>query len=861
MAKESFLPPKAPMPSQGNFTPVSKRRLRPPPDLVLKATKPTTAYPNDGSEPASNCQTCSKTLSRNLHLCDDCQIWNDAHHVFECLGEHDRWAKLNPILLGQVLARKDCMVCRAIGEAALESLEIDSQSVQHQLLEVEIQSYGPFCLLPDQYATLNPALLQKQGLHRIDPNDMRLAGSSVFSETPKPETTITLRAVVYFVMVAPMGSHLRSQYPHIDECRSPRKSKENSKWSDNFYLGIYRSIDPESYPHDIIQPTFGLQVDLTYGNDQTKLSAVERWSDMYIDTAKFLELSEICKKQHEKKRSVGEGRLKTCSLDSGYGQLPAGFRAIDTRNQCIVDLPVAPLVSYVALSYTWGGTSGCKELQLERSNCQDLYEVGSLLRLGGIPDLILDAIKFCADIGERYLWVDRLCIVQDDSESKMQQINAMDRIYHMASLTVVAAVPPGMGLPGVVGRPRRSPTLNHSRRFHPKLRIVMDNFRYTVLDSFWNTRGWTFQERILSRRAIYITEWQAYWICARSAVQEEIGDFGASYNPWDLHKFSTYATTVAEYTTRNLTFGSDILNAFAGIGNQFAKMMEKPLVYGLPQRFLARALLWINDNDLSQRSDVGNIPSWSWAAWEGRSLYDFNSGMEKLTIGTLVRFYLYQSDRGMRRIDEDEVWFFRKVNLDTLEQLPKVDPLYPEMRFMPDFNTAEDDWRACLHNPWSVAMHGPIDHVQVPGLETRTALVFNTTSALVTLRIPTIVNAAQLPGFVRLEILDDMGVVVGQTARILQTWAETNLDLSAKHEIIVVAAGLPSEASRHAQLYSTLHVSGEIQDPRTEDSAWYLHVMLIRRDKADFASRLGIGAVEMRRWNNCKPEWRTIILV
>lgn len=109
------------------------------------------------------------------------------------------------------------------------------------------------------------------------------------------------------------------------------------------------------------------------------------------------------------------------------------------------------------------------------------------------------------------------------------------------------------------------------------------------------------------------------------------------------------------------------LNLSAGIGNRFAKLLEKPLIYALPERFFAPGLLRINDNDFSQRIDVCKIPSWPWAAWEGQSLYDLNLGIEKLTAGTLVRFYLYNPESGLHNINEDEFWFFRRVNLGALE--------------------------------------------------------------------------------------------------------------------------------------------------------------------------------------------------
>lgn len=856
MDEESVLQPKGLASALNTTIRGGKSRLRPPPGLVLKATKPATIYPNDGSNSASNCQTCCKSLPRNPELCDNCQIWNDAHHVFECLRDLAALEKQQPLRLGKILARKFCMMCRTVGEAALESLHTEDPSIQKQISDVEIQNYGPFCLIPDQYAALNPELLQKHGLHRIESADVRLSEPPVRSESTGLESPITIRTTVYIVMVAPLGSGLRRQFPHLDEYKILQKEKEH--WSDDKHLGLHRSID--SYKHDILQPTFGLQIDLTWGKDHTRLAAVSRWADTYIDTAKFIEISKLCSVQHEERRRIGDHWFPKCSLSPDHEQLPAGFKAIDTHNQCVVDLPVAPLQSYVALSYTWGGTSGVKELQLERGNCKNLHEQGSLQKFDGIPDLILDAIKFCADMGEQYLWVDRLCIVQDDLDSKMHQINAMDRIYRMASFTLVAAVPPGIGLPGVAGRPRKANISNHSRIFHPKLRFFKDNFTSTVFKSIWNTRGWTYQEYMLSRRAIYITEWQAYWICLRHAFQEEIGEFGANYNPKEFYNFRTYATTVSSYTERILTFESDILNAFAGVGNQFAKEMGKPLLYGLPEQHFARALLWEHASDVQKRYDAIDIPTWSWAAWRGRCGYDLNSKGDSLRVGTLVRFYVYDRESELRRILEDEIWFFKNLDFDTLGVLPVVNPLYPEMRFMPSSTDTGNEWRVSMQSPWTVSSKDTISIADVAGLQEPGRLIFRTTSASVRLRMPTLLNYTLSSDYTKLDICNHREEVVGQMSQLPQLWIDANLDLNQQHEIIVIAAGVASEIARYAQTHTTLHVSGGTQQPRTGDSLWYLHVMLVSRDNDGVARRVGIGIVEMESWNRCRPEWRTVVL-
>lgn len=95
-------------------------------------------------------------------------------------------------------------------------------------------------------------------------------------------------------------------------------------------------------------------------------------------------------------------------------------------------------VSYAALSYTWGGSHN--QFRLTQRNVQFLEEIGSL---GDITEVVakvvMDAITVCARLQIPYLWVDSLCIVQDDDDGKHYQISNMNHIYANAYMTIVAA--------------------------------------------------------------------------------------------------------------------------------------------------------------------------------------------------------------------------------------------------------------------------------------------------------------------------------------------------------------------------------------------------------------------------------------
>ena len=109
---------------------------------------------------------------------------------------------------------------------------------------------------------------------------------------------------------------------------------------------------------------------------------------------------------------------------------------------------------YLALSYVWGKMPF---IQLTKSNAEMLKRKGSL-KEQKLPRTIEDAINLVSLLDERYLWVDALCIVQDDIVSKMEQIAQMDRIYLCAALTIVSAggTEANSGLSGFAPGSRRS---------------------------------------------------------------------------------------------------------------------------------------------------------------------------------------------------------------------------------------------------------------------------------------------------------------------------------------------------------------------------------------------------------------------
>ncbi|PWY90334.1 HET-domain-containing protein [Aspergillus sclerotioniger CBS 115572] len=167
---------------------------------------------------------------------------------------------------------------------------------------------------------------------------------------------------------------------------------------------------------------------------------------------------------------------------------------------------------YATLSYVWGPTKD-SDLQATKDNVHELESDGYLFDNEGIPTAITDAMTVCSNLGIHFLWVDRLCIVQDSMEEKRAQINAMGRIYGHACLIIAQFQGEGAhdGLAGV-SKPRETTTDPYQTRDVYLLREY-DQYQVLCSRSKWATRGWTFQEAFLSSRVLLFSDQGVIFEC------------------------------------------------------------------------------------------------------------------------------------------------------------------------------------------------------------------------------------------------------------------------------------------------------------------------------------------------------------
>ncbi|KAI0551728.1 heterokaryon incompatibility protein-domain-containing protein [Xylaria curta] len=305
---------------------------------------------------------------------------------------------------------------------------------------------------------------------------------------------------------------------------------------------------------------------------------------------------------------------------------------------------------YAALSYCWG------------HDPQVMTTIATLSSyVNGLPlnisNTIKDAITVCRKLGTRFLWVDALCIIQDDGEDKADQLAAMGAIYKQAYYTIAAAgaskvsegfladTTPNEGalhtfgsLPFYIDESTSGNVIVREQG----LRFVDPQSEQPLFH-----RAWTLQEMLLSPRVLVFDSHQLMLKCHKQCFDPVDSTTYLSYEDYDcpdlpaeifseLSDFNAGGTAsnkltslsivwtsiVQEYSRRNLSFFTDRLPALAGIASELSAIYGERYLAGFWETSIIRHLGWkshwyLDDgplfNGISKEEPAG-VPSWSWAS-------------------------------------------------------------------------------------------------------------------------------------------------------------------------------------------------------------------------------------------------------
>ncbi|KAI1750034.1 HET-domain-containing protein [Xylaria castorea] len=325
---------------------------------------------------------------------------------------------------------------------------------------------------------------------------------------------------------------------------------------------------------------------------------------------------------------------------------------IDTVRGCLVPYtPGEPPRRYLTLSYVWGQALSFQAL---KSNIEQLQAAGVLLSrpiARQVPKTIRDAIQITKRLGEIFLWVDSLCIVQDDDVTRGKTLRQMHLIYLNSVLTIIAEHGQNarQGIRGIRGLSKRR--LHQQTRFDiaddvGKVLVFKTdkerrNSRVLSNPRDYHMRMWTYQEHLFSKRRLIFGSGPVGWLCNRTRWLEDEHSHPGGARPEEpfqnpmteimksrVPSLLDLGYIVSQFSGRAITHPEDVLFSFSGIQSMLQEQkFPDGVLYGLPEFYFDIALTWIPGKsgvarrrlptDSHKHVLLDKLPSWSWMGWQG----------------------------------------------------------------------------------------------------------------------------------------------------------------------------------------------------------------------------------------------------
>lgn len=312
---------------------------------------------------------------------------------------------------------------------------------------------------------------------------------------------------------------------------------------------------------------------------------------------------------------------------------------------------------YVSLSHRWGSLN---QFVTTKDNLSSRREK---IMFNTLPKTFRDSVVVVRALKIRYLWIDAICIIQDDPDDWRQQSTVMGGIYSNALFTIAAHAAEDTDH-GFLEQSLSEPLtlrfgVNHHQRY--ALRAPSD-FHVDVEKSHLSRRGWILQERYLSARILHFTNDQIYWEDTRGIRTEDtaeellprneapqtktINTFAEKRSPYvsiksaDPKRLAVIPSTsgnmkktlpdweymIQRYSQCGLTHQSDKLVAISGLAEAILDGVlalhpnfETSYAVGIWFHRAHSDLLWYGEQQALQASPpTSRAPSWSWASWNSR---------------------------------------------------------------------------------------------------------------------------------------------------------------------------------------------------------------------------------------------------
>jgi Heterokaryon incompatibility protein (HET) len=323
-----------------------------------------------------------------------------------------------------------------------------------------------------------------------------------------------------------------------------------------------------------------------------------------------------------------ESCYKTCVQEHPECQqsslvLPKRVIDISTNSYRLVEPTTGSRGVYAALSYIWGGWENFTTRKMVEQFKKEIA-----------PESMPTVFQECAAVARRlkipYLWIDSVCIIQDDIQDWSQEVAKMADIFEHAGIVIAASAAPNPGK-SFLGQ-RVTPVLPPIRlNVHSSLAVEfkarksigtgMHSSNSPTSKDLLDHRGWVLQEKELACRWVSYSASEIQWTCKTlqfceccakpSSSRRFIS--GSNVALEELHYI--WHLVVQDYTSRNLTKQDDKLSALMGLAKKFNQLTNEMYIFGLWKETLIDDLVWKRDLATNfYPPSMYLAPTFSWAS-------------------------------------------------------------------------------------------------------------------------------------------------------------------------------------------------------------------------------------------------------
>ena len=306
---------------------------------------------------------------------------------------------------------------------------------------------------------------------------------------------------------------------------------------------------------------------------------------------------------------------------------------------------------YLTLSHRWG------EYRILCLRTDNIEQMRKAVLEPAISKTFREAMFVVKALGERYIWIDSLCIIQDSPNRRdwFEESTKMHSIYANAlcNISATGAIDGRDGCffnrSSLLIQPLRITNARNGLEDLPHgtyLCVDWDIWTNDVDDAPLTCRAWVVQERLLSRRVLHFGRRQVLWECRETQACETF-PHGLPPQLYRLHQaiykvidpniegarareqrkrsshpelnvYKLWNSIVEAYTRASLTMEDDKFIAIMGLAQHVQKPLNQKYFAGLWEKKFADQLLW------APRYCEGKVkpqryiaPSWSWASLLG----------------------------------------------------------------------------------------------------------------------------------------------------------------------------------------------------------------------------------------------------